>query len=139
MCRYARVTDHSPDRSRTRTVLRVAVLNTHTAGGAIPGCGNLRHRSRGSDVSTKEKEKPKTVQEGNETAVDHRNTRIQGLMGWVPAPPWHQKTTLLKEPSVQRCRLSGTQLEVCLESLGNLKKKNSQNKTQCSPQAPPTL
>lgn len=44
-------------------------------------------------------------------------------MGWVPTPPWHQKTTLLKEPSVQRCRLSGTQLEVCLESLGNLKIK----------------
>lgn len=54
------------------------MLNTHTAtaGGAIPECGNLRHHSRGSDVSTKEKEKSKTVQKGNETAVDHRDTRI---------------------------------------------------------------
>lgn len=124
-------------------VLRVAALNKHTTGGAIPGCGNLRHHSRGSDVSTKEKEKPKTVQEGNETAVDHRNTRIEGLMEWVPAPSWHQKTILLKEPSVQRCLPQWDSLGSVLRITWELKKKKTIPKPKPNAvirhQTPPTL
>lgn len=117
-------------------MLRVVGLNKHSTRGAIPGCGNFRHHSRGNDVSTKEKEKPKTVQEGTETAVDHRNTRIEGLMEWVPAPSWHQKTILLKEPSVQRCLPQWDSNGSVFRITWELKKKKTKQKNQFPNQNP---